>query len=146
MVRHNSIKICRIQHITRGDGDPYLIRFVLFESRLFSVFLHKFIGSDDECPHCHPFAFISIVLSGGYWETIEAVDVDNHRTERRIWNGFGNILFRKATHRHRVDLEPGVKAVTLVIAGPKTRPWGFYTQFGWMFWRDYRYTEHCPTE
>ena len=53
--------------------------------------------------------YITIILSGGYWET-------NIKKEKR-WRGKFYIGFRSADNLHRVDLEPGIKPITLYIAG-----------------------------
>ena len=60
--------------------------------------------------HNHPFPYITIILSGGYWET-------NIKKEKK-WRGKFYIGFRSADNLHRVDLEPGIKPITLYIAGP----------------------------
>ena len=61
--------------------------------------------------HNHPFPFITIIISGGYWETLNEV-------KERKWRGPGYIGFRSADQLHRVDLQPGIKALTIFIAGP----------------------------
>ena len=61
--------------------------------------------------HNHPFPFITIIVSGGYWETLNGV-------KERKWRRPGYIGFRSADQLHRVDLEPGIKALTIFIAGP----------------------------
>jgi hypothetical protein len=54
--------------ITRFDNKPYLIRWTLFNLGFISCKVHKIILSDDSCLHDHPWAFISIILRGGYVE------------------------------------------------------------------------------
>lgn len=53
---------------------------------------------------------MTIILKGGYWETDS-----NHK---RTWRGRFYVGFRSADNLHRVDLEPGIKPITLYIAGP----------------------------
>ena len=58
--------------IDRLDKKPYLERYYLFlrdrKNFPFNIFLHKFLKSDSEDLHDHPWNFISIILWGGYWE------------------------------------------------------------------------------
>jgi hypothetical protein len=53
------------------------------------------------------------------------------------------ILFRRGTHRHRVELIDGKKAVTLVFMGKRWREWGFFTSKGWQQWQAYFKERGC---
>lgn len=63
------------------------------------------------------------------------------RRRKRIWPGM--ILFRRATHKHRVELLDGKRAVTLVMMGPRWRDRGFFTPGGWLHWRTYFADKGC---
>ncbi len=120
------------------DGKPtendYLYRLKVFQCPWFGVFLHWFVSSDDECQHDHPWKFVSIILSGGYWEQ----GPDGKTT----WYPPGSILRRMdPTRSHRVIVDK--PAMTLVIIGPKKRTWGFHTLLGWIPWYHYKYSQHC---
>jgi len=56
----------------RVDNEPYLERYYLFlkdrERFPFNVFLHKFLKSDPDDVHDHPWPFLTIILRGGYYE------------------------------------------------------------------------------
>ena len=58
----------------RIDNDDYLIRYYLFlknrKTFPFNIFLHKFLKSDTEDLHDHPWSFTTVILWGGYWEYI----------------------------------------------------------------------------
>lgn len=127
--------------ITGLDGNQYLIRWTLVGTPWFSVMLHKFLRSDaDRCLHDHPWGFVSVILSGGYYE---------ETPEGKFWRRPGSVLFRPAKWRHRVFLEVRerivggrlfvytVKPWTLVIRGRRSRTWGFWTKNGWMKWTDF---------
>jgi hypothetical protein len=91
--------------------------------------------------HCHPWWNISIVLAGGYWEIMpisqsQPAILDAH-CYRRIWRGPGSIVFRRAQHRHRLEIPQGDCAWSLFIMGPWIRDWGFWTRDGWVYWRKY---------
>lgn len=144
------------QPITRADGQPYLYRWLLFRCPLFSVMVHKFVGSDDACTHDHPWPFRTFILAGGYWEWIGCSEQEaakhKHATlgsdgtwQYRRWVGPGASKFAPADRRHRVELDKGRPAWSLVVTGRKTRSWGFWTPFGWVHWTKYSHVQHCPS-
>ena len=95
---------------------PWTARYyLLFRKRPkwfpFNILIHHILDNDHGIGlHNHPFPYITIILSGGYWET-------NIKKERK-WRGKFYIGFRSADNLHRVDLEPDIKPVTIYIAGP----------------------------
>ena len=95
---------------------PWTARYyLLFRKRPkwfpFNILIHHILDNDHGIGlHNHPFPYITIILSGGYWET-------NIKKERK-WRGKFYIGFRSADNLHRVDLEPGIKPITIYIAGP----------------------------
>ena len=58
----------------RTENEPYLERYyVLFKERVtfpYNVFLHKFLKSDPDEVHDHPWNYATLILKGGYWEWI----------------------------------------------------------------------------
>ena len=58
----------------RANKEPYLIRYyLLFIERKnfpFNIFIHHILKDDDEDLHDHPWGFFSLILNGGYRETI----------------------------------------------------------------------------
>lgn len=126
--------IWKWENITRHDDQPYLTRLIVFRCWLFSLMVHWFEDGDDECLHDHPWPFMSVILKGGYWEVTD---------EGRKWYGAGSVLFRPATWKHRIELAPGLKAVSVVLTGRRIRSWGFFTKFGWLHHTRYSYRQHC---
>lgn len=144
---------------SRGDGDsPYLTRVTLIETRLGAVYLHKFHRSDSPEHHDHPWWFTSLILWRGYIEETPACILDGLPDEtvcsplchecgqvvhkrKRVYPGM--VLFRRATHRHRVVLVNDKPAYTLVIRGPYVRDWGFFTSKGWQRWKEYFTERGC---
>lgn len=116
--------------------------------------LHNILRADDDAdPHDHPFDFWSLVVRGGY--------IEERYTRRATWRmgigwksngarvdieprGFGSLAHRNAMDMHRIGY---VKANTwtIVITGPKRRPWGFLTEHGWVGWRAYVNGQRRPT-
>lgn len=129
--------------IPDGEGNLYLVRFVLIELFSFRLYLHHFLANDGsrDC-HDHPNSFIIVRLWGGYvehvlqkGETVAINDGDFRQREITYKKHAPGITFRKATHAHRIDVPK--RAWTLVLMFPRKREWGFYTQYGWMHWREY---------
>jgi len=111
---------------------PLLVRYFLLRSPWISVFVHHLIQSDDErALHDHPWSFITILLSGGYWE---------HTISERLWRRRFSVLYRPAEWQHRLELERPVW--TLLIKFRTRRLWGFITKNGWQRWNNYL-TEWC---
>src|SRR5688500_1549433 len=126
--------------INRQDGEPYLIRWNLFECRFFSIKIHKILRSDPDCLHDHPWAFVSFILWGGYVEhTIKYKSSQNQitllrETKSKIIHPF-SILYRPAKWAHRLEIHQ--PAITLVITTKKIRQWGFFTPLRWVHWTKY---------
>jgi hypothetical protein len=106
---------------------PLLIRYYLLRSRGFGIFLHKLCRSDNARDlHDHPWTFVSVLLTGGYWE---------HTARGRFWRRRFSVLYRPATWAHCLELERPVW--TLVIRFRERRPWGFLTARGWVGYQQY---------
>lgn len=130
--------------ITRGDNQPYLIRYSLFSCRFFAIKIHHILISDDDCPHNHPWAFVTILLKGHYLEHRVIDKVENigykrftHKLKIAKRYSAGNILYRPANSIHRLVLDEGKTVRTLVITFKKVQDWGFFTPRGFVGWRDY---------
>ena len=70
----------------RTSNEPYLERYYLFlkdrgERFPFNVFLHKFLKSDPDDVHDHPWPYFTIILRGGYWEWIPQFDAKGKKIE-----------------------------------------------------------------
>jgi hypothetical protein len=121
---------------------PWMTRYTLFKrGRAWPrVFVHHIHRSDEsrEHLHDHPWSFVSVILRGGYWEETKA--------GRRFYRP-GLVLVRPAEWAHRLELNPGAQAWSLVIAGPIWRDWGFHTAAGWVHWKRYDYKNLlCPED
>lgn len=125
---------------------PYLTRWSLLGRRTegdAALYLHRFQRSDYEEPHDHPWPFVSLILSGGYWELTPAPGWKNGAGPlRRRWYGPGRVLVRPAHWIHRVDIPDGREAWTLVLRGKKVRSWGFWCPAGFRPWRQHQSAMH----
>lgn len=152
------IQIFEKKVIERTAGVPYLIRWNLLglgkDSCIFSIKIHKILISDDACIHDHPWAFLSIILWGGYTETavytfgnhswgIPHADEKSQKWVVTKSFGRGSILWRPANWKHKLDINPKKPATTLVFTFRKTKKWGFFTTKGWIPWYQYSKEKDC---
>ena len=76
----------------------------------FNILIHEMLDDDHgDGVHNHLFPFMTIILRGGYFETLKS---------GKYWRPPGYIGFRSANTFHRVDLKPGTKPMTLFFSGP----------------------------
>lgn len=104
--------------------------------------LHNICTPDlDRELHNHPWSFISIVLRGGY---VEARPIGKYpmftssgeEVCTTIHRRAGSIAFRSYNDRHRI-ISVAPDTWTLVLIGPKRQTWGFFTQHGFVNWREF---------
>lgn len=135
------------QFCTRFDildpktGELYLRRYRVLQTPWFGIYLHKIAQPDhDRDLHDHPWPFVSVVLRGGYDETLRAVhDYGNGPVDVgvRCVRGWLSFAFRRATDAHRITRLHRTPTWTLVIVGRRRKSWGFYTDRGYVPWRTY---------
>ena len=128
--------------LDRVSDEPYLERYYLFlkerSSFPFNIFLHKFLKSDPDDVHDHPWPYATLILKGGYWEWIPEFNAAGEKIgEVRKWRGPGHFRISSATSYHRVELGNDVECWTLFMPGPKQREWGFLVQDQWVQWEQY---------
>lgn len=121
----------------RIDNEPYLERYYLFlkdRKRFpFNVFLHKFLKSDPDDVHDHPWPYATLILKGGYWEWIPQFNSKNEKIgEVAVWRGPGHFRVCNANSYHRIELDPDITAWTLFMPGPQRREWGFLVNNKWI--------------
>lgn len=150
--------------IGRAD-DPIMIRWNIIGIRgLFTLRLHKFIRSDHDCLHDHPWDFYTLILKGGYYEKVECSVTKrvNGKICRvpdfaQIWRKPGTLIFHKAEHRHSVQLKsilpeksfPIKSSVqympswSLVLSFKPRRKWGFWQKGIWTEWFKFDSQNNC---
>ena len=126
----------------RVDNQPYLERYYVFlrdrERFPFNIFVHKFLKSDTEDVHDHPWPFLTVILRGGYWEWTPQFDAQGRKSgEVARWCGPGSVRWASAGQYHRVELDPDVECWTLFMPGIKQRDWGFLVKNKWVQWEQY---------
>jgi hypothetical protein len=121
----------------RQNDEPYLERYYLFlkdRKRFpFNVFLHKFLKSDPDDVHDHPWPYATLILKGGYYEWTPVFDSKGKMiAETCTWRGAGHFRTSSANSYHRIELDPNVTAWTLFMPGPQKREWGFLVKNTWI--------------
>ena len=113
-------------HPEYHKAKPWMNRYyLLFRNRPkwfpFNIIIHEMLDDDHgNGVHNHMCPYITIILRGGYWETIKS---------GKYWRSPGYIGFRSADNLHRVDLESEIKPLTIFIPGPfgmRKRPRAVY--------------------
>lgn len=123
---------------------PYVRRWVA-DTPWFSARIHHFYRSDDaRAFHDHPWWFVTVVLKGGYDDVSPCPACDGKGIAggkvtfvdctRCDGSGkqvdrlrVGSVRFRRALHRHTVQVHPG-GVWTAVFTGPLVRRWGFWVK------------------
>jgi hypothetical protein len=126
----------------RQDSEPYLERYYIFlkdrQRFPFNVFLHKFLKSDPDNVHDHPWPYATLILKGGYYEWIPQFNQEGKMTcEIRKWRGPGHFRFCNANSYHRIELKEGVTPWTLFMPGPQKQEWGFLVKNKWIHNEEY---------
>jgi hypothetical protein len=97
------------------NAKPWMNRYyIIFRHRPrwfpFNILIHEMLADDHgDGVHSHLCPYITIILKGGYWETLK---------NGKYWRSPGYIGFRSANNLHRVDLKSGTKPMTIFISGP----------------------------
>lgn len=125
---------------TAGEEDVYLIRYYIVRSRFFNIFIHRFLRSDHDDLHDHPWNFCTYVVQGAYTEkrwnektkTVESTRRCNFTDNKFGEDNQNTFVFRKATDQHQVLVDASrtlserkSAPLTICITGPVIRDWGF---------------------
>lgn len=102
-------------------GEPHFVEWyhVVTVLGLFRVQIHRFVASDPDGLHDHPWGWSrSVILAGGYAE---------ERRDRKRARKPGHTYAMTGDTFHRVVLPAGGECWTLFIHGPYVKQWGFLT-------------------
>lgn len=110
-------------------GGDYMRRwYIIPRNEYLNLYLHEMLRSDEDVMHDHPWDNVSLVIRGGYVE---------HTPEASYRRSPGNVISRKATDAHRLELTDGQPSISLFMTGPKLREWGFHCPKGWVPWQTF---------
>jgi len=121
----------------RTTGADYMHRYYIFlKDRKwfpFNVTLHKIVRSDDPIMHDHPWPFMTIILTGGYYEHTPKFNSKGEQFAEFIrWRGPGSIIIRTSGEYHWLELDQEKPTTTLFFMGPRKRDWGFLLNNKWI--------------
>lgn len=120
----------------------YITRLHLLKTPWFAVCLHWLNHPDPEpYLHDHPVSFLSLILRGSYIER-RYIPWSHKRFCYSKTNKWYNYI--SATTAHSIT-EVAPKTLTLALMGPKVRDWGYHTETGWIYWKDYNKRYKCST-
>lgn len=140
-------------HLPSDENPEYMERFWVKKPKVteegsfgrdeWAARLHIIKSSDmDRHLHDHPWWNASIILEGSYVEEVPGwFGQDPLMDSIPGMNKFllrepGDVVFRKATDRHRLTLITS-RVVSLFIMAPAERMWGFHTEEGFIPFREY---------
>jgi hypothetical protein len=114
----------------RECSEPYLERYYVFlkdrKKFPFNIFVHKFLKSDPDDVHDHPWPYATLILKGGYHEWVPIFNGQGIKIgETRHWRKPGHFRICRPSSYHRIELDPNITAWTLFMPGPQVREWGF---------------------
>lgn len=118
------MELFKVPHYDKSELD-YLWRLRILQCPLFGVYLHK-LGTEDprDTLHNHPFAFLSIILRGGYTEFVPGpYYAKSHYVKRFNYKPLNNSFHWIA----ELDRTP---TWTLVFVGRRRRVWGYLDRSG----------------
>ena len=126
----------------RESNEPYMERYYVFlKDRKwfpFNIFLHKFLKSDPDDVHDHPWPYATLILKGGYYEWIPQFNNQGKKiSEFQVWRGPGSFRVCGATSYHRIELDPSVECWSLFMPGLQKREWGFLVKNKWIHNENY---------
>ena len=120
--------------------DPYMLRWwAIPRNKYFNIYLHKILHDDDDrALHDHPWPSLSLMTSGGLFETY----INSNDVHKRRWISIGEWIYRNPNFAHRLQLaqygdKPAQPATTIFMTGPRIREWGFHCPKGWRHWKDF---------
>ena len=128
--------------LDRQSSEPLLERYYVFiKDRTWfplNIFVHKFLKSDPDDVHDHPWPYATLILKGGYYEWIPQFDKQGNKfNEIAVWRGPGSFRVCGADSYHRIELDPSVTAWTLFMPGPQEKEWGFLVKNKWVHNEEY---------
>lgn len=123
-----------VKEIKSREGVVHFRRYAIVESRWFNVYVHQILHRDeDKDPHSHPWDYVSIILRGGYRESViwpKHIGQNHWRyTEAYTVNHpvAGMVMGHTTSAFHQIMRIDG-PTWTLVLTGRKKHFWGYMTE------------------
>lgn len=145
-------KLNRVEYIqesrSKQDSQVYLVRYIVCKTEYFKFYIHRFLRSDLDDLHDHPWNFGTFIVQGGYTEIFYNGPAKTSREMTCRLNkrsvSENRLVFRKGEDFHRVILDKEYTIdmleeapLTLFVSFQKYKEWGFMTSEGWVHWKTY---------
>lgn len=130
--------------IVNCEHQPYLHRWYVFKTKRITLFVHKFVRSDeDRALHDHPWAFLVIPIWRGYTEHSDRLVRYERAGDARRFPVINRVLpflgtrYRDFFYRHRVELKRDARgeplpAWSIFFHFTRRREWGYWLPSGFM--------------
>lgn len=126
-----------VKEIVSKEGVRHFRRWRLFWTPWFAIYLHHIEQSDkDKDPHNHPWNFVSLVLWGGYVETLYDYKERQGWDVRILTRMITSLCYRSRKQFHKFKLI--CPTWTLVFTGKDYGEWGYNTNSGYVDKDTYR--------
>ena len=107
----------RKRTIKDSNNNDYLERYYVFlkdrSEFPFNIFVHKFLISDTDDLHNHPWSYFTFIIKGGYWEE---TFVDNNTQKEKIKKWWARFFqYVSSDYIHKITLKNNVDCWTLFI-------------------------------
>jgi len=119
--------------INSDRPEPYLVRSIVFKSKMFCIYIHRFLKSDKVVPHDHPWPFFTWIIAGKYLEMLYKLSNGNTKLNKYCNRKTGSIVFRRADDIHRVVVDNSLPierkreaVLSVCFIGPREQEWSFY--------------------
>lgn len=139
-----------VKIMDRQDDSVYMIRYIVWKSKPCSLYIHRFLRSDHDVHHDHPWNFFTYVVEKGYKEELMVPENAGagELKPKYVTRTEGSLAYRKAESIHRVILdrdysvnEQSLAPLTVCLLLNRRRIWGFVksTKIGhtWTNWKTY---------
>lgn len=115
-----------IRQIKSKTGILHFIRWNIFSSKYFNIYLHKITQADlDKHLHNHPWNFISWLIYGSYTEKLLGEFDEIIIQKRKLFS----IIYRNKKQFHKILKLNSPIVYTIVFTGKKNEPndfdWGY---------------------
>jgi hypothetical protein len=130
--------------INSDSPEPYLVRSIVFKSKLFCIYIHRFLKSDLVVPHDHPWPFFTWVVSGEYTEMLYRLQGGYTKLWKYCSRKAGSIAYRREDDIHRVVIDNPLPVerkkeavLTVCFIGARGQEWSFYNEDQVIPWTEF---------
>lgn len=130
-----------VKQIKSRSGELHFLRYRIFSTPWFGLYIHKIYKPDEDDLHCHPWNSKSVILSGEYLAASRLTPGNGLRVERKSFGSY--------TSMDRYDFHKILKIIkgpvtSLFLTWGRHMSWGYVTKEGYVDSSEYRRQKHAP--